>query len=67
MVVDERAVRLWVADDGERPAPPTAARGHGLIGMAERAGLLGGTCEAGPNPDRGWTVAAVLPRTGGAA
>ena len=67
VVVDDRAVRLWVTDDGERPALPTAARGHGLIGMAERAGLLGGTCEAGPNPDRGWTVAAVLPRTGGTA
>ncbi|GAA1306278.1 sensor histidine kinase [Saccharothrix xinjiangensis] len=67
VVVDERAVRLWVTDDGERPTRPTAARGHGLIGMAERAGLLGGTCEAGPNPDRGWTVTAVLPRAGGAA
>ena len=30
--------------------------------MIERADLLGGTCEAGPNPDRGWTVTAVLPR-----
>ena len=32
--------------------------------MIERADLLGGTCEAGPNPGRGWTVTAVLPRTG---
>ncbi|MFD7660747.1 sensor histidine kinase [Actinosynnema sp. NPDC059797] len=67
VVVDDRAVRLWVTDDGERSTRPAAARGHGLVGMAERAGLLGGACEAGPNPDRGWTVAAVLPRTGGAA
>ncbi|MEJ2856039.1 MULTISPECIES: sensor histidine kinase [unclassified Saccharothrix] len=64
VVVDDRAVRLWVTDDGERPSRPTATRGHGLIGMAERADLLGGTCEAGPNPDRGWTVTAVLPRVG---
>ncbi|MEU4744115.1 histidine kinase, partial [Actinosynnema sp. NPDC023658] len=47
VVVDERAVRLWVTDDGERSTRPTAARGHGLLGMAERAALLGGTCEAG--------------------
>ncbi|NUT96496.1 MAG: sensor histidine kinase [Saccharothrix sp.] len=65
VVVDDRAVRLWVTDDGERPGHPTAARGHGLIGMAERAALLGGTCEAGPGPDQGWTVTAVLPRVGG--
>ncbi|MEU7526730.1 histidine kinase [Saccharothrix sp. NPDC042600] len=66
VVVEDRAVRLWVTDDGERPSRPTA-RGHGLIGMAERAGLLGGTCEAGPGPERGWTVTAVLPRVGGTA
>jgi signal transduction histidine kinase len=30
--------------------------------MSERAALLGGTLEAGPGPDRGWTVAAVMPR-----
>ena len=32
--------------------------------MTERAELLGGTLEAGPSPDRGWTVNAVLPRDG---
>ena len=32
--------------------------------MTERATLLGGTLQAGPNRDRGWTVTAVLPRTG---
>jgi hypothetical protein len=30
--------------------------------MAERAALLGGTCVAGPGPDRGWDVDATLPR-----
>jgi len=68
VATDETSVRLRVSDDGEtsatrRPAPA----GFGLIGMMERAGLLGGTCEAGPNPDRGWTVTAVLPRTGSPA
>jgi signal transduction histidine kinase len=32
--------------------------------MKERAELLGGRCEAGPEPGRGWTVTAVLPRAG---
>jgi signal transduction histidine kinase len=64
VVADDRAVHLRVSDDGESPTRPAAAQGHGLIGMIERAGLLGGTCEAGPNPDRGWTVTAMLPRTG---
>jgi signal transduction histidine kinase len=68
VAADETSVRLKVSDDGDinasRPAP---APGYGLIGMIERADLLGGTCEAGPNPDRGWTVSAVLPRTGSTA
>jgi signal transduction histidine kinase len=66
VVADDRAVRLRVSDDGESPTRSATAQGHGLIGMIERAGLLGGTCEAGPNPDRGWTVSAVLPRAGAA-
>lgn len=58
--VDDSAVRLRVTDDGEHSTQPTS-RGHGLIGMVERAHLLGGSCEAGPDPQRGWTVTAVLP------
>ncbi|PZG45956.1 two-component sensor histidine kinase [Spongiactinospora gelatinilytica] len=61
----ETSVLLRVTDDGDSTAGrPIAAFGYGLLGMTERAGLLGGTCEAGPNPGRGWTVTAVLPRTG---
>ncbi|MEV2270510.1 sensor histidine kinase [Nonomuraea africana] len=65
VAADDTSVRLRVSDDGDPPAVRPAARpaGYGLIGMIERADLLGGTCEAGPNPDRGWTVTAVLPRT----
>ncbi|MFJ6774795.1 sensor histidine kinase [Kitasatospora sp. NPDC091257] len=36
----------------------------GLVGMAERAGLLGGSFEAGPK-DGYWSVRAVLPRARG--
>ncbi|MEW9550431.1 sensor histidine kinase [Nonomuraea sp. NPDC050783] len=64
---DDTAVRLRVSDDGDGVGPrQISSAGYGLIGMIERAGLLGGTCEAGPNPGRGWTVTAVLPRTGAA-
>ncbi|HEX2373923.1 MAG TPA: sensor histidine kinase, partial [Actinomycetota bacterium] len=35
--------------------------GFGLLGMAERAQLLGGSLSAGPGPEGGWVVEAVLP------
>ncbi len=46
---------------GAQPRP-----GRGLLGMRERAELLGGSFAAGPRPGGGFTVAATLPRpTGG--
>ena len=55
-------VRLTVHDDGDHNAFGTGAiAGFGLIGMSERARLLGGTLEAGPSAGRGWDVTAVLP------
>ncbi|MFC4855603.1 sensor histidine kinase [Actinophytocola glycyrrhizae] len=62
---DDHTVRLSVLDDGDPPGRPDTGTGFGLVGMAERAELLGGTCEAGPAPGRGWAVTAVLPRTAG--
>jgi signal transduction histidine kinase len=62
VAADSAAVRLRVSDDGA--ASPAGAPGFGLLGMKERAELLGGRCEAGPEPGRGWTVTAVLPRAG---
>lgn len=68
VAADDDMVRLRVSDDGERASRrPARSRGYGLTGMIERARLLGGTCEAGPDPDRGWTVTAALPRAGSAA
>lgn len=65
VAVDDTSVHLRVSDDGDTALTrPAGSSGFGLIGMIERADLLGGTCEAGPDPDRGWTVTAVLPRTG---
>ena len=38
--------------------------GHGLLGMRERAVMLGGDLEAGPTEEGGFLVTAVLPDTG---
>jgi signal transduction histidine kinase len=51
-----RPVPVLVAG-GER----AAGGGHGIIGMRERATMLGGTLDAGPTDDGGFQVTAVLP------
>jgi signal transduction histidine kinase len=38
-----------------------AGGGHGIIGMRERAAMLGGTLDVGPTEDGGFQVTAVLP------
>jgi signal transduction histidine kinase len=56
-------VRLTVVDDGEAGGASTpSTSGFGLVGMAERAKLLGGTFDAGPCASGGWTVEVTLPR-----
>jgi signal transduction histidine kinase len=60
----DHAVRLTVRDDGDPVHASSVAPGYGVVGMAERAALLGGTLAAGPRPDHGWVVDAVLPRAG---
>lgn len=60
---DDERVRLTV-DDGDDSSTGRTPWGYGLVGMTERATLLGGTLEAGPGPDTGWTVNAVLPKAG---
>ncbi|MEU4160773.1 histidine kinase [Actinoplanes sp. NPDC026670] len=61
---DATDVHLTVSDDGARGTPAGGPPGFGLVGMTERITLLGGTLTAGPSPDRGWTVRAVVPRRG---
>jgi signal transduction histidine kinase len=56
-------VRLRVHDDGATSTAGSTPAGFGLRGMAERASLLGGTLQAGPDPDGGWSVDASLPHT----
>jgi signal transduction histidine kinase len=60
--VGQSGLTLEVTDDGPRhPSWTGTSRGFGLIGMRERVEALGGDFEAGPGPDRGWIVRAVLP------
>jgi signal transduction histidine kinase len=61
VAADARSLRLRIADDGAGAAAP-AGRGHGLVGISERVGVLGGTVQAGP-AEHGWVVEAVLPLT----
>jgi signal transduction histidine kinase len=62
VVGETDCVRLTVSDNGDAGSSARNPLGYGLIGMTERAMLLGGFLEAGPGPERGWTVEATLPR-----
>ncbi|GAA2729427.1 sensor histidine kinase [Actinocorallia aurantiaca] len=53
--------------NGPSSVPPTPAErpGHGLLGMRERAGMLGGEFTAGTEPDGGYAVRVSLPAPSG--
>jgi signal transduction histidine kinase len=57
---EDDAVEVDVRDDG-RAAADGSGGGRGLVGMRERAALVGGTLEAGPQPGGGYRVHARLP------
>ncbi|MGW6131022.1 sensor histidine kinase [Cellulomonas sp. NPDC055163] len=55
------AVELTVLDEGGT-RPGTGGGTHrGILGMRERAALLGGHVDAGPRPEGGWRVLVLLP------
>ncbi|MFE0703602.1 sensor histidine kinase [Streptomyces sp. NPDC058872] len=64
-----RTVEITVLDDGTPPTVPSRAPelppvgGHGLLGMRERVGALGGTLTAAPRYGGGFRVQAILPVT----
>ncbi|WP_328769958.1 sensor histidine kinase [Streptomyces sp. NBC_00286] len=60
-----RGLQIRVANSApRRPAPPSPGAGHGLLGMRERAAMLGGTLMATETSDGGFMVEAFLPRAG---
>ena len=52
-------IELSVTDNGSA-ADPVGRGGHGIEGMSERAGLHGGSLQAGPSARGGWSVTATL-------
>lgn len=67
---DSDGITIDVLDDGHGAAlgsvaPPDEGRsGHGIVGMRERALLLGGTLDARPRPGGGFRLTAHLPVKG---
>jgi signal transduction histidine kinase len=57
-------LQLQVCDEGGGRIPDLTP-GHGLVGMRQRAALLGGDLAAGPRPGGGFQVTATLPVNGG--
>jgi signal transduction histidine kinase len=56
------ALSLEVRNDrGDGDTAPDPGGGHGLTGMRERVAAIGGRLDAGPEPDGGFRVRAVLP------
>ena len=51
---------IQVSDNGPGVSPGPVT-GHGLVGMGERAGLYGGSVQAGPGPEGGFVVTLTLP------
>ncbi|SHN46507.1 sensor histidine kinase [Cryptosporangium aurantiacum] len=60
-------VVIEVTDDAAPGVTRPQAAGHGIVGMRERATLLGGSLVAAPRPDGGFRVLARFPRDGASA
>jgi signal transduction histidine kinase len=55
-----REVAIEITDNGTTPSTP-AIGGHGLIGIAERVSIFGGSFQAGVRPEGGFRVFVTLP------
>ncbi|WP_177324378.1 sensor histidine kinase [Streptomyces mirabilis] len=63
VTAEGECVKVTVVDNGRTPQGRSVAvgAGRGLVGMRERARLVGGSLRAGPLPGGGFEVAARLP------
>ncbi|MFI9076676.1 sensor histidine kinase [Streptomyces sioyaensis] len=67
LVYGSDALDLLVEDDGRGAQHEVHEQGgadglgHGMIGMRERVGMVGGRLDAGPRPGGGFRISAVLP------
>jgi signal transduction histidine kinase len=57
------SLEVEIVDDGTA-AGEAPGRGHGLIGMRERAAVFGGELQAGPRSQGGFVVRASIPFDG---
>ncbi|MEU2071434.1 sensor histidine kinase [Streptomyces anulatus] len=67
LVYFDDGLGLLIEDDGRGAAHElyedggADGAGHGMIGMRERIGMVGGTLDAGPRPGGGFRISALLP------
>ena len=54
------AITVRIRDDGHGTMDTSIGSGRGIVGMRERARIYAGTVDAGPAPQGGWLVTAVL-------
>lgn len=58
--VAEGELVVRISDDGHGTLDGSLGTGRGIAGMRERAGIFAGTLDAGPGPQSGWRVEAIL-------
>ena len=61
VLADDLVVSVENESSTDDPGPDARGGGHGLIGISERAALLGGIAEYGARPGGGYRVLATLP------
>ncbi|MFI5660889.1 sensor histidine kinase [Streptomyces sp. NPDC051684] len=61
LTYEPESLRVEVSDTGGTPGAGAAGGGgHGLIGLRERIAVYGGSLDAGPTPDGGYRIAALI-------